>query len=42
MVSHDADMLHHAATRLLVIDRRLVTDAPPERVASSLRHLHER
>ncbi len=40
LVSHDADILHHACTRLLVIDRRLVSDGNPDRVASSLAGLH--
>ena len=40
LVSHDADMLHHVATRLLVIDRGLASDAPPDRVASTLAKLH--
>jgi zinc transport system ATP-binding protein len=40
LVSHDADMLHHVATRLLVIDRGLVSDAPPDRVSSTLESLH--
>jgi zinc transport system ATP-binding protein len=40
LVSHDADMLHHVATRLIVIDRGLVSDGPPDRVASTLERLH--
>lgn len=40
LVSHDADILHHAATRVLVIDRTLVSDGPADRVASTLEHLH--
>jgi len=40
LVSHDADMLHHVATRLLVIDRGLASDGPPDRVASTLESLH--
>jgi zinc transport system ATP-binding protein len=41
LVSHDADILHHAATRLLVIDRTLVREGEPDRVASALQGLHE-
>jgi zinc transport system ATP-binding protein len=40
LVSHDADILHHACTRLLVIDRKLVSDTAPNPVASALAKLH--
>jgi zinc transport system ATP-binding protein len=40
LVSHDADILHHAATRLLVVDRTLVREGAPDRVASTLHGLH--
>lgn len=40
LVSHDADILHHAAQRVLTIDRTLRDDAPPDPRASSLENLH--
>lgn len=40
LVSHDTDILHHAAQRLLVIDRGLRGDGPPDPVASTLHSLH--
>lgn len=40
LVSHDADILNHAASRILVVDRTLVSDAPPVPGASTLEHLH--
>jgi zinc transport system ATP-binding protein len=41
LVSHDDDILHHAANRILVIDRTLVKDTSPDRVASTLEGLHQ-
>lgn len=40
LVSHDADMLHHVAGRIVVVDRGIAADGPPDRVASTLHHLH--
>jgi zinc transport system ATP-binding protein len=42
LVSHDTDILHHAAKRVLTIDRGLRGDAPPDPHASTLHHLHDR
>lgn len=41
LVSHDTDILHHAARRVLTIDRGLRGDAPPDPRASTLHHLHD-
>lgn len=42
LVSHDADILNHAASRILVVDRTLVSDGPPDPLGSTLEHLHAR
>ena len=40
LVSHDADVLNHAASRILVVDRTIASDGPPDPSGSTLEHLH--